>query len=84
VFGVTRSFSVFRSLRLLRVLRILKPTQFVGEAAVLRIAVVASTRKIVVFLLAVITIVIIVGALMYQIEARKMASRVSRRECTGR
>ncbi len=84
VFGVTRSFSVFRSLRLLRVLRILKPTQFVGEAAALRIAVVASTRKIVVFLFAVITIVIIVGALMYQIEARKMVSRVSRRGCIGR
>jgi voltage-gated potassium channel len=68
LFGVTRSFSVLRSLRLLRVFRILKLTQFVGEAAALRIAVVASVRKIVVFLFAVITIVIIVGALMYQIE----------------
>jgi len=67
-FGAARSFSVFRSLRLLRVFRILRLTQFVGEAAALRLAVVANMRKIVVFLFAVITIVIIVGALMYQIE----------------
>jgi len=71
LFGAARSFSVFRSLRLLRVFRILKLTQFVGEAAALRIAVVASMRKIVVFLFAVITIVIIVGALMYQIEGAR-------------
>ena len=68
LFGVTRSFSVLRSLRLLRVFRILKLTQFVGEASALRAAVVASARKITVFLFAVLTIVIIVGALMYQIE----------------
>ena len=70
-FGTTHSFGVFRSLRLLRVFRILKLTQFVGEASALRIAVVASVRKITVFLFAVITIVIIVGALMYQIEGEQ-------------
>jgi voltage-gated potassium channel len=68
LFGASPSFAVLRSLRLLRVFRILKLTQFVGEAAALRIAVMASMRKITVFLFAVITIVIIVGALMYQIE----------------
>ncbi len=71
LFGVTRSFSVLRSLRLLRVFRVLKLAQFVGEAVALRIAIVASVRKIVVFLFAVITIVIIVGALMYQIEGEQ-------------
>lgn len=71
LFGITHSFSVLRSLRLLRVFRILKLTQFVGEAVALRIAVVASMRKIVVFLFAVVTIVIIVGALMYQIEGEE-------------
>ena len=71
VFGVTHSFSVFRSLRLLRVFRILKLTQFVGEAAALGAALLASLRKIVVFLFAVLTIVIIVGALMYQIEGEE-------------
>jgi voltage-gated potassium channel len=71
LFGATRSFSVLRSLRLLRVFRILKLTQFVGEAAALRIAIVASMRKIVVFLFAVITIVILVGALMFEIEGEQ-------------
>jgi voltage-gated potassium channel len=68
---VTRSFGLLRSLRLLRVFRILKLTQFVGEASALRAAVLASVRKITVFLFAVLTIVILVGALMYQIEGAK-------------
>lgn len=71
LFGVTHSFRVFRSLRLLRVFRILKLTQFVGEAAALRAALIASLRKIVVFLFVVLTIVTIVGALMYQIEGER-------------
>jgi len=71
LFGAVRSFSVLRSLRLLRVFRILKLTQFIGEAAALRIAIIASARKIVVFLFVVITVVIIVGALMYQIEGEQ-------------
>jgi len=71
LFGGTHSFAVFRALRLLRVFRILKLTQFVGEAAALRIAIAASMRKIVVFLFAVVTVVIIVGALMYQIEGEQ-------------
>lgn len=37
----------------------------------MRVAVLASVRKIVVFLFAVLTIVIIVGALMYQIEGEE-------------
>lgn len=71
LFGATRSFSILRSLRLLRVFRILKLTQFVGEATALRAAVVASARKIIVFLFVVLTIVIIVGTLMYQIEGEQ-------------
>jgi voltage-gated potassium channel len=68
LFGTSRSFTVLRSLRLLRVFRILKLAQFVGEATALRAAVFASARKIVVFLFAVLTIVVIAGALMYEIE----------------
>jgi|SRR5271165_20416 len=68
LFGVGHSFTVVRSLRLLRVFRILKLTEYIGEAAVLRIALKESIRKITIFLFAVLTIVIIVGALMYQIE----------------
>jgi voltage-gated potassium channel len=71
LFGFTHSFNVVRSLRLLRVFRILKLTQFVGEASALRIAVLASMRKIIVFLFAVLAIVIIVGAMEYQIEGEK-------------
>jgi voltage-gated potassium channel len=66
--GAARSFSVLRSLRLLRVFQILKLTQFVGEASAIRVALFASLRKITVFLSAVLMIVIIVGALMYEIE----------------
>ncbi len=68
LFAVEHSFTVVRSLRLLRVFRILKLTEYVGEAAALRVALQASLRKITVFLFAVLTIVIIVGAAMYQIE----------------
>ena len=68
LFGVTHSFTVVRSLRMLRVFRILKLTEYIGEATVLRAALQESIRKIVVFLFTVLAIVIIVGALMYQIE----------------
>jgi voltage-gated potassium channel len=64
----TQSLLVIRALRLLRVFRILKLVHFVGEARMLRAALRASLRKITVFLGAVLTIVIIVGALMYLIE----------------
>jgi voltage-gated potassium channel len=68
LFGVAHSFTEVRSLRLLRVFRILKLTEYMGEAAALRIALRESIRKITIFLFAVLTIVIIVGAMMYQIE----------------
>jgi voltage-gated potassium channel len=68
LFAVEHSFAVVRSLRLLRVFRILKLAEYVGEATHLQIALQASVRKIIVFLFAVFTIVIIVGAMMYQIE----------------
>ena len=59
---------VIRSLRLLRVFRVLKLTHFLGEAEVLRKAMHQSVAKIIVFLGVVITMVFIVGALMYLIE----------------
>jgi voltage-gated potassium channel len=68
LFGAAHSFTVVRSLRLLRVFRILKLTEYMGEATVLRIALQESARKIIVFLFAVLAIVVIVGAMMYQIE----------------
>ncbi len=62
---------MIRALRLLRVFRVLKLVHFVGEARMLRAALRASVRKIVVFLGAVLTIVLIVGALMYLIEGER-------------
>jgi voltage-gated potassium channel len=68
LFGAAHSFTVVRSLRLLRVFRILKLSEYVGVAANLRIALGESLRKIAVFLFGVVTIVVVVSALMYQIE----------------
>jgi voltage-gated potassium channel len=59
---------VIRALRLLRVFRVLKLAHFVGEATQLRDALRASARKIIVFLGAVFTTVVIVGAMVYLIE----------------
>ena len=64
----SQSLIVIRALRLLRIFRILKLAQFLGEAHMLYAALRASSRKIVVFLGAVLTIVMIVGAAMYLIE----------------
>jgi len=64
----THSLIVIRALRLLRVFRVLKLAQFVGEAAVLRSALRASSRKITIFLGTVLTLVLILGAVMYLIE----------------
>jgi voltage-gated potassium channel len=64
----SQSLLVIRAIRLLRVFRVLKLAHFVGEASMLKVALKASVRKIIVFLGAVLTLVLIVGALMYLIE----------------
>jgi voltage-gated potassium channel len=68
LFAGTQSLLVIRALRLLRVFRVLKLAHFLGEAHMLKAALQASLRKIVVFLGAVLAMVMIVGALMYLIE----------------
>ena len=55
----TEVFTVIRVLRVLRIFRVLKLVQFMGEADLLRKAMIASRRKIMVFLFAVFNIVII-------------------------
>ena len=62
--------SVIRVLRVLRVFRVLKLVQFMGEADQLLKAIVASKRKIFVFLFFIITLVTILGAFMYLIEGK--------------
>ena len=62
------SLMVIRAIRLLRVFRVLKLGRFLGEAQLLATALRASRRKITVFLGGIVTVVVIVGALMYLIE----------------
>lgn len=64
----THMMMVVRVLRVLRVFRVLKLTAYLRESRVLGDALIASRRKIGVFLLAVLTLVVIIGALMYLIE----------------
>ena len=61
-------FLTVRVLRLLRIFRILKLTEYLSEAGVITAALRASRRKISVFLFAVLTLVVLIGALMYMIE----------------
>ncbi len=60
--------AVVRILRVLRVFRILKLAHYSGEASVLMAALRASRYKITVFVFAVMTIVAIVGSMMFLIE----------------
>ena len=64
----TRFLDVVKVLRMLRIFRVLKMTQYVGDANLLLNALTASRRKIAIFLVAVMTIVVILGSLMYIIE----------------
>ena len=67
----TQYLLVIRSLRVLRIFRIFKLAQYVGEARQLTRALHSSRRKIMIFYLTVIHIVVIVGAMMYLIEGRE-------------
>ena len=66
-----QSLLVVRLLRLLRIFRVLKLAEYLRESRTLAQAMRASRRKIEVFLLVVVTIVVIVGALMYVIEGER-------------
>lgn len=70
-FGGAQSLLVIRALRLLRIFRVFKLTQYLSEADVLRIALLASRRKITVFVLFVLSVAVIMGALMYLIEGER-------------
>ncbi len=68
LFTGTQYLVVIRAFRLLRVFRILKLTRFMYEGNILKTALKASMYKIVVFLASVITLVTVIGTLMYIIE----------------
>ena len=68
VFAGGRYLLAVRILRVLRIFRILKLTEYIGESQVITRALHAARHKITVFVVAVLTIVTVIGALMYLIE----------------
>lgn len=68
VFPGAQFLLVIRLLRILRVFRVLKLVHYLSEADVLMQALRASRRKIIIFIVAVLTLVVILGSLMYLIE----------------
>lgn len=63
-----RYLVVVRALRLLRIFRVLKLGHFLSEGALLGDALRRSRHKIAVFIAAVVTLVILIGAVMYVVE----------------
>ena len=70
-FAGAQSLLVLRALRLLRVFRIFKLSHFLSEMRFLRVAVKGSLRKISIFMLVVLMLVIILGSIMYLVEDGK-------------
>jgi voltage-gated potassium channel len=68
LFPGSQYLTVIRILRVLRVFRVFKLVQYIGEASTLTRALLASQRKITIFLMTILTLVVIFGSLMYMIE----------------
>jgi len=68
IFFGAQHLIVVRVLRILRVFRILKLTEYVGEASALLSALRSSRRKILLFVLSVLSLATIFGAVMYLVE----------------
>lgn len=68
VFPGAQSLLTVRALRLLRVFRVLRMVEYIEEAQFILRALASSARKISVFLGAVLTAVVVIGATMYVIE----------------
>ena len=64
----TRALAVIRILRVMRIFKVLHLSSFVGDAEVIKRALYNSRRKIFIFFIAVSTVVIIMGSIMYLIE----------------
>jgi voltage-gated potassium channel len=67
----TQYLMVVRILRLLRIFRILKLTSYITEGRVITAALSRSRQKITVFLVAIVTIVTVVGSMMYVVEGEE-------------
>ena len=72
---VGQAFLIIRVLRLLRVFRILKLGAYLKEADQLRQALVQSRRKITVFLLTIVALVVLIGTAMFVIEGPESGFR---------
>ena len=68
IFANTPYLMIIRAIRLLRVFRILKLGRFLGEGEALVKSLRSARHKIAVFLGAILTVVIVMGTLMYLIE----------------
>ena len=66
-----QSLLVLRALRLLRIFRIFKLTHFLTEMEFLKVALASSLKKISIFMLVVLSLVIILGSVMYLVEGRE-------------
>lgn len=67
----TQALVVVRVLRVLRIFRVLKLTAYLREARVLVDALWAGRRKVGVFLFAVLTLLVVIGSLMYLVEGEE-------------
>ena len=67
----TQYFLAVRILRLMRIFRILKLSEYTSEARIISSALSASRKKIFVFLVAILTIVTVVGSMMYVVEGEE-------------
>jgi voltage-gated potassium channel len=70
-FAGAQTLLVFRALRFLRVFRIFKLTHFLSEIQFLKVAIAGSLKKISIFMLVVLSLVIILGSIMYLVENGK-------------
>jgi voltage-gated potassium channel len=70
-FPGTQYLLVIRILRLLRIFRVLKLTSYITEGRVISTALRASRQKITVFLVAILSIVTVVGSMMYVVEGEE-------------
>ena len=68
IFSGAQSLLVLRALRLLRVFRIFKLTHFLTEIEFLKSSISTSMKKISIFMLVVLSLVIILGSVMYLFE----------------
>lgn len=68
LFPTSLSLVVVRILRLLRIFRILKLVRYSEEAGLLTQSLIRSRRKILIFIVSLLTIAVIFGALMYLVE----------------